>query len=38
MSEKHIEIRLLLESNTKKLDKSGYIQLEKSIVISSRFL
>jgi hypothetical protein len=34
MSEKHIELRLLLESNYKKLDKSGYIQLEKSVVIS----
>jgi hypothetical protein len=34
MSEKHIELRLLLESNSKKLDKSGYIQLEKSVVIS----
>lgn len=34
MSEKHIEIRLLLESNYKKLDKSGYIQLDTSVVIS----
>lgn len=34
MSEKHIEIRLLLESNSNKLDTSGYIQLDTSIVIS----
>lgn len=34
MSEKQIEIRLLLESNYKKLDESGYIQLETSVVIS----
>lgn len=29
-----IEIKSLLESNTKKLDKSGYIQFETSVVIS----
>lgn len=34
MSEKHIELRLLLESNFNKLDESGYIQLERSVVIS----